>query len=78
MKKIFFTKSEINTLLDLPPIAKNIPKLYINIKTFLNVKMIYPNKYFELLTNTIIFENVNNENMLVLKRRERDSAQGDA
>jgi len=41
--------------------------------------MIYPNKYFELLTNTIIFENVNNENMLVLKReRERDSTQGDA
>lgn len=30
--------------------------------------MIYPNKYLELLTNTIIFENVNNENMLVLKR----------
>ena len=40
--------------------------------------MIYPNKYFELLTNTIIFENVNNENMLVLRERERDSTQGDA
>ena len=41
-------------------------------KTFLNVKMIYPNKYFERLTNTIIFENVNNEKHVSAEERERE------